>query len=259
MLILSVALRVLDSESKAWPIARAVVTRLGTDEGARDLYAKNPRLAENYASADAFLETMRAKRVALGSLPEREPPGDGRGYRVESDPGGLRVFTRGGGGAWMLLEVERSDGTEAGHSAIGEGITFLGFADSEASLHDVRQTARGAFNELQWSRFKTVEEALLTDAGTRALLEANPTFIKDDAAREAFLHQAQSWRVRLVEKPPPATWKEVEGAKDERVELYRRSGAPFGDHMVLGWQLKSGDWLKVEWNDGRLAKITLGT
>lgn len=257
MLVLSLVLRVQAGESKAWPITRAVVARLATDDGARDLYAKNPRLAESYPDAEAFLAAVRAQRGAFGALPPPGAGGHGETFRADSDPDGLRVITRGSGGAWLQMDVEQSDGSEAGHAAIGEGITFLGFAGSEEALDKVREASRQVYNEAQWARFKAVEQALLTDAGTQALLQANPGFLKDGAAREAFLHQVQAWRPRLASRPIPATWKEGVDSKDETVRMYHRSMPPFSDRMGMGWELEDGAWLSVEWSEGRLSKITV--
>lgn len=257
MLILSLVLRFQASESRAWPITKSVVARLATDDGARDLFAKNPRLAESYPDAEAFVAAVRAQRAAFGALAAPGRGDHGETFRADSDPDGLRVIAKGTGGAWMQMDVEQSDGSEAGHAAIGEGITLLGFADSEASLDKVREASHQVYNEARWTRFKAVEQALLTEDGTQALLKANPGFLKDGAAREAFLRQARDWRPRLAARPIPATWKEGVDAKDETVSMNHRSMPPFRDQVVVGWELKDGAWLKVEWSEGRLTKITL--
>jgi len=257
MLILSVVLRVQENEGKAWPILQIVTARLGTDEGARDIYAKNPQLADFYPSPDAFLESVRTHRAAFGALPGREPGMDGEKYETDSDPQGLRAFIKGTGGAWMALELESSDGTAAGHAAIGEGITYLGFSDASATLRDVEGASRETRAENQWSRFKAVEQALLTEENTLALLQANPTLAKDDAARTAFLQQARAWRPRLAASTPPATWVKAEAAPDDTVSFTHRSAAPFVDKMEMGWKPKDGAWLRIEWSQGQLVKVAL--
>ena len=259
MLVLALVLRVQENEGRAWPIARAVVARLATDEGVRDLYAKNPRLADSYASADAFVAAVSAQRGAFGALPARQP--EGEDFRADSDPGSVNVLAKGSGGGWMQLEVERSDGSAAGHAAIGEGITFLGLAADRDALRTMRKALRSAYDEAQWSKFKAVEQALLTDDGVRALLQSNPGLAKDDAAKAAFLKQAQDWRPRLAARQPPDTWKAAEDApaEEEMVSMQRRSGGPFGDQLEVGWRLKDKSaWLRAEWKDGRLDKVTFG-
>ncbi|MBS1766073.1 MAG: hypothetical protein JST05_01530 [Acidobacteria bacterium] len=256
LLVLSLVLRVQQNDSKAWPIAHAVIERLATEQGARDLYAKNPRLGDSYATADAFVAAMAAQRGAFGALPARRP--DGGAFQVESDPESLRVYAKGDGGGWMQLEVERSDGSAEGHAAIGEGITYLGFAKDEAGLETLRKSLREVRDEARWGRFRSVEQALLTDEGVRALLQSNPDFAKEDAAKAAFLKQAQDWRPRLAAAPPPETWKGAVDSEEEMVSMQRRSD-PFGTRLTIGWRLKDkGAWLRVEWKDDRLHNISLG-
>ena len=255
MLGLAVFLRVQGNEDKALPITRAVVARLATEAGARDLYAKNPGLVDAYASADAFVAAVRAGQAAFGAVPARV----GReGYQVDSDPQGIRVFVKGTGGTWLALDVERSDGTEAGHAAIGEGITFLGFADGEASAQELRETAEKASSEAAWSRFKAVEEALLTEEGTQSLLQTNPDLAKNEAARTAFLQQARAWRPGLLRSSLPATWAKGVEAPDDVVSLQRHSAPPFTNTVQAGWKPKGGAWLRATWDEGRLVKVTLG-
>lgn len=252
---LSVFLRVQENEGKAWPITSTVVARLGTDQGARDLYAKNPRLAEDYPTVDAFVAAVAAQRTAFGTLPPRQPDS----FHSESDPTDLSVVAKGSGGAWMELHVERSDGSEAGHAAIGEGITFLGFGATEAALDEARKDLRSAYHEARWAEFRAMEQDLLTDAGVTSLLQAHPDLATDAATRAAFLQQAQAWRPLLAAHQPPATWKEAvdADAKDEMVSMVRRSN-PLGDHLEVGWRLKDQSWLRATWDNDRLIKLTLG-
>ena len=254
MLILSLVLRVQGNEDKAKPIARAVAARLATDEGARDLYAKNPGLKDTYASADAFVAAVSAKRAAFGTPPA---PGATGGYEVDSDPLGVRVFVKGSGGAWMALQVERSDGTEAGHAAIGEGITFLGFADSQSSAHELREAAERADREAQWAKFKAAAGALLTEDGTRQLLADNPGLAKDDAGRETFLHAFQAARPALQVERFSSTWKEAEDSNDTLVRMSRRQALGLGDQVAIGWRLKDGRWLRMAWDSGKLSKVAV--
>ena len=252
----AIALRVQENAGKAWPIARAVAGRLATDAGARDLYAKNPRLSESYPTAEAFVAAVAAQRSAFGALPPR--PADGA-FQSASDPGSLSVAAKGTGGGWMEMEVERSDGSAAGHAAIGEGITYLGFAADEPGLAAQRKSLRAIRDEARWARFRSVEQALLTDDGVDALLRANPDLAKEEAARSAFRAEATAWRPRLAERQPPATWKAAvdADASDEMVSMQRHDG-PFGDRLQVGWRLKDRhSWLWVAWDNGRLSKVSL--
>ena len=255
MLVLSLVLRVQQNEDRAWPITRAVVARLATDEGARDLYAKNPRLSESYPTAEAFVAAIAGQRAAFGALPARKP---GDGFHADSDPQDLSVVAKGTGGAWMELQVESSDGSEAGHAAIGEGITYLGFGADEKGLESHREDLRGARHEARWAEFRGLEQAMLTDAGVEGLLKTHPDLAKDEAARAAFLRQAQAWRPRLMAHQPPATWKEAvdADAKDEMVSMQRRSG-PFSDHLEVGWRLKDQSWFRATWEKGQLTRLAL--
>lgn len=255
MLILSAILRATENEGKAWPILTSVAQRLTTDEGARDLYRKNPRLAQLYDSQEAFVDSVKARRISFGTLPARQPMEARDNYEMDSNPRGIRASIKGSGGDWMLLEVERSDGTEAGHAAIGEGITFLGYADGSATAREVRRTIRMAYLEQEWSRFTKVEQALLTDEGTKALLQTNPELAPDDAARAAFLHQAQAWRPRLAASALPISWAK---APDGEVSLNRHSAPLVGESRQIGWKLKDGGWLRMVWKDGRIIRVSLG-
>lgn len=254
MLILAVFLRAQENEGKAWPISHAVVARLATDEGTRDLYTKNPRLSESYPTADAFAAAVAAQRAAFGALPAR--PSDDA-FQADSDPDSLRVVAKGTGGAWLELEVERSDGSEAGHAAIGEGITFLAFGADRAAIRDLRKDLRSAYHEARWAEFKAVEEGLLTDAGVERLLQAHPDLAKGEAARAAFLQQAQAWRSSLTARRLPGTWKEAVDSDEELVSMRHRSGPPFGDHLEIGWRLTGQSWLRAAWDNGRLVKVAL--
>ena len=257
MLVLSLVLRAQENEGKAWPITHAVVARLATDAGARDLYAKNPRLADSYPTAEAFVTAVAAQRNAFGSLPNRQPSPEA--FRADSDPDSLSIAAKGSGGAWMELNVERSDGSAAGHAAIGEGITFLGFGADESALANQRKSISSAVHEARWAAFRSVEQSLLTDAGVEALLQANPDLAKDETERGAFLKQAQAWRPRLAAHEPPTTWKAAVDDDDELVSMQHRSGAPFGEQLVVGWRLKDRQtWFRATWEEGRLKKVTLG-
>lgn len=255
MLILSVVFRVQAHRGRVWPILQAVAARASTDAGARDLYAKNPELAGVYPSEAAFVAAVRAGVQACGALPAREPAESREAYDLEMDPDGFRASVKGAQGGWMLLEVGQSDGTEAGHAAIGEGVTYLGFADSLASLRELRHTQREARLEARWKTFLALEESLLTDEGTRALLQAHPELGADEAARAAFLQQAAAWRPRLSAGAPPPTWA---AAQEGHVRFIRHRAPLIGDKEELGWQVKDGAWLQAEWKNGRLIRIGLG-
>ena len=117
--------------TQAWPLARTLVARLATEEGALDLYRKNPALRDTYATEDLFLETVRRYRPGL-QLPEQEPPQSRRTLSSRAGPHDLQVFVRGEGGSWMEFIVLR--GSSLGMNPQGEGLARLVFADSLKGL-----------------------------------------------------------------------------------------------------------------------------
>ncbi|HET8715867.1 MAG TPA: hypothetical protein VFM16_08585 [Holophagaceae bacterium] len=256
MLVMGLVLKVEGARDQARPLSAALLGRLGTEAGAREVYARNPALAVPYPTVEAFLAATRAGLAAFGSLPPR--PASPDGFRTEADPQGLHIVAKGTGGGWMALAVERSDGTPAGHAAIGEGVTFLAFAPDDDHLKDLRNRLRRASGERLWAAYLAVLPALRTEEGTRRLLAEHPALAPDPAAKEAFLRAAAAYRPTLLAAAPPETWTAAVEAPDDRVRLYRREFPPFSDRAALGWTPKDGRPLDMEWENGQLAAVRFG-
>lgn len=64
----------------AWPAFRQVMNRLPSDEGALDLYRRNPALSHAYPTDQAFLEYVRLYRPVLQIPSEIEPGPDAGRY-----------------------------------------------------------------------------------------------------------------------------------------------------------------------------------
>jgi hypothetical protein len=96
---------------------------LGTEQGARDLYRRNPGLAQNYATEEDFVKASASWRPKLAGLPEKRPglgefmshKGGGI-YSVESrSVNGKTSFTmrvRLGNGATLVVEIENDKFTD---------------------------------------------------------------------------------------------------------------------------------------------------
>ncbi|HEU4951456.1 MAG TPA: hypothetical protein VFT46_05865 [Holophagaceae bacterium] len=256
MLVTGLVMKVVGNRSQALPLAQGLLARLGTEAGAREVYARNPALAVPYPTSDAFVAAAREGLAAIGTLPSRGA--SPRTFQVEADPQGLQILAKGSTGGWVALALERSDGTPAGHAAIGEGLTFLAFAPGDDGLKDLRRRLRDASGERLWAAYLAVLPALRTEEGTRQLLAEHPALAADPAAKAAFLQAAAAYRPALLANPVPATWREAVDAPDDRVRLYRREFPPFSDRAAVGWRPKGGRSLDMEWENGKLAAIRFG-
>lgn len=258
VVIFSIVAKVQGKRDRAWPITEQVVARLATDAGAADLYRKNPALAASYPTEGEFLTAVQKGRSAFGSL---GGPGTGPSeFQADADPMGLRVLAKGSGGAWIALNLEQSDGTPKGHAAIGEGITFLGFAPDQKAADTLRETMDEVAGQILWVKYRAVFQDLLTEAGTRRLLQEHPALgqgPKGQDQRQAFLDDLAKLRPALQGKTLPATWKDAVDSKEDVVQLYRREMPPFSDRAALAWKASQDRWLKMTWNNGDLIRITV--
>lgn len=258
VIIFSVVLRMAGKRGRAWPLAEAVSARLATDAGARDLYAKNPALAATYPTEASFLAAVQKGRQEVGALVGAGR--NGEGFQADADPMGLRILAKGSGGGWMAMSLEQSDGTPAGHAAIGEGITFLGFAPNDAAAEALGDTMREVGGQILWVKYQAAFVALQTEEGTRNLLQNHPALgkgPKGEDQRQAFLDAMAKLRPDLQGRQLPTTWKEAVDSKDDVVQLYRRELPPFSDRASLGWKVSSDRWLKMTWNNGQLLRISV--
>jgi len=229
---------------QAWPLARTIVARLATDEGARDLYAKNPDLRDGYPTEQAFLDTVRPLRPGL-TLPEQEPRRDRRGFISFVGPNQARIRVRGEGGTWMDLTVRRRG--LFGPGPRGEGISSLLLADSrEGLIAQVRRLRDAEFDQL-WRRFRDTAVTLGTEAGARSLLD-RPGLSHTPADLGAFLALRQARQAALA--APPATFAEAH----TRVSIH---GGPFGREVRMTCPLAGGGSLGLTWKNDQLTAMEL--
>ena len=229
---------------RAWPLARAVAARLATDEGARDLYGKNPDLHDGYPTEQAFLEAVRPLRAGL-VLPERVPDRDRRDFILRAGPGVVRVRARGEGGTWIDLTVRGRGGF--GPPPRGEGIARLLLADSREGLTAQLQRLREAEFEPFWQRFRETAAALGTEPGAQALLD-RPGLSRAPGDATAFLALCRTRQASLAALPATRT--------EAHARITLRSG-PFHRDVRLACPLPGGGSLSLAWRDDRLTDVAL--
>lgn len=228
----------------AWPLARSVAARLATDEGARDLYAKNPELQDLYPTQQAFLDTVRPLRAGL-TLPDQEPRRNRRGFITFVGPSQARVRARGEGGTWMDLTVRRR--SAFGPEPRGEGLSRLLLANSRegllAQFHSLHETEL----EPHWQRFRDTAATLATEAGAHGLLE-RPGLSHSPSNAAAFLALRQRRQAGLAQLPPT------------RVEAHVRTtlrSSPFGREVQMACPIPGGGTLSLTWKNDQLTVLEL--
>lgn len=237
---------------QAWPLIQAVHQRLATDEGARDIFRKNPVCAEGYGSEEAFVETVRTWRAKVGPLPASEPGESMHAYDVNSDPFELTVACRGQGGGW--LRARFVTGPATGGREVGEGLSQLVFGDSLRDLLGSARTARRQSRTRQWGEFRVLLMRLGADDTALALYRAEPALRQRWATEQAFLDETRGWRPALAALPEAIP--DSEQTPGVRVE-FRQSHSPFGQRRAIRFQHMGGAW-KVSWRDGVLADLSHG-
>lgn len=248
ILVFALVGRATGLRRQAWPLIQAVQARLSTDEGARDLFRKNPGFAAGYESEEAFLEAARAWRTRGGSLPPREPEEDPRAYTVSSDPFSLGIAIRGSGGGWMRARF--ATGPEAGRDA-GEGLMQLVFADSFRGLQDSARDARRQVRARQYAAFLADARSLGTDEGARDLYRREAGLRRAWPSEAAFLQDARAWRPHLAALPEDLRGAERGGPVQA---AFRRHNSPLGQSQALEVAHPGGVW-KAAWRDGALADL----
>ncbi len=74
-----------------WNFLRRAIEQINTDEGAKALYAANPKLSQQYPSEAQFLEAVKGWRPELQPVPEAMPDLDSHDLQ----------YTQGLGGGWL--------------------------------------------------------------------------------------------------------------------------------------------------------------
>ena len=233
------------NHGSAWRIARAVVERLRTDEGARELYRANPVLADAYPTEEAFLEPVRALRGGL-RLPEREPA-EGREYRVSTSPFDLGVQVKGEGGTWMALRWEPAGPFR--EDASGEGIRRLTLAPEASEVRRIEQDQRKLRREHHWARFASTARILAGEDGLRQLQAGGARLRTEPSDPAAFAALLRRRSAALRELPADSV-----RAKDLAVHSRRN---PFRSKLEVSATLADGGFLRLTWNPQDLAEIEL--
>jgi hypothetical protein len=195
LLGLVVGASALQHRKEVWPVTLRVHQRLQSDEGARELYRKNPSLKGHYADEDGFLQVVQSWRPKLGQLPAHEPPRKSEDFVQSADPVGFDVSAKGSGGAWLNLRV---DGSFLGE---GEGLSELIFSDDRHSLRASRKEARENSRAEGYQRFKDVAKALKEDEQSSALWKNSSKLHKGFRDEAAFLQALKIWRSDLPSLP----------------------------------------------------------
>lgn len=248
ILVFALVGRATGLRRQAWPLIQAVHARLATDEGARDLFRKNPACAAGYETEEAFVEAARTWRTKGGGLPAQEPQEDRRDYFVNSDPFELSIGIRGSGGGWMRARF--ATGPAAGKDA-GEGLMQLLFADSAKGLQEAARDTRRQVRARQYEAFREVAQSLATDEGARELLRREALLRKGWPSEEAFLQDVRAWRPHLAALPLELRDAEKGGPVQAS---FRRNHSPLGDRRTLEVAHPAGRW-KATWRDGALEDL----
>lgn len=239
----SLALR---HRAKLWPAVRAIHARLQTDEGAKDLFSKNPALANTYANDQDFVDLVRAWRAKVGELPAQEPL-EGPTYSPDSDPGGVSAAIQGSGGAWMRVDIK--GGRMAG-PVEGEGITRLYFAEDRKGLREARRKATALQAGREWENYRKVMLRCSDDSQAAALYRQEPGLRANYSGESAFLEATKALRP-AIEKLPVALRND---ANEFGIRNYR---TPFMHSHVLIFLCADGQELRAIWKNDQLSKVEL--
>lgn len=249
LLITAGALKSQGTRSKVWPILRQTVERLRSDEGAAQLYARNPALASAYPTQAAFLERVRSLRPGLDALPAQEPEQDEDHYRISAGPSGFRARVQAPGGSWLLLQVE-GPGALGLRDIPGEGITRLELAHSLDELREAGRQREAARAAETYGRLRNLAQALQNPDAARGLYRQNPDLAKAWPSEAAFLDQIAAWRPKLPVLP------EDKDAATGRFSSSRREMLGRTE-LRLSYGPDGGAALQAVWVNDRLQEIRL--
>ena len=238
----SLALR---HRAQLWPALRTVHARLQTDEGAKDLFAKNPALADLYANDQDFLDTVRNWRSKVGALPAQEPP-DGPTYSPDADPGEATASIQGAGGAWMMVNIH--GGTLAGPIQ-GEGITRIFFGDDKKALRIARKKASAFKAQREWEDFRKVMLQCGDDSSAMALYRREPGLHARYPSESAFLDSVKALRPAIAKLPITL--------RDDSKFGVRNYRTPFTHSHVLIFLNTDGQELVATWKSGQLNDLEM--
>lgn len=112
----------------------------------------------------------------------------------------------------------------------------LWFSNNQARLLDAeRERARP-----DWASAALIVEGLRTEAGTRALFQANPKLGAHFRSEQEFLEVAARWRPSLEPLP-----RELPRAEDQ--VFGHRHGFGLGP-TILSYRMPKGSWITLQWD-----------
>jgi hypothetical protein len=101
-----------------WEELRAIVDKLGSDEGSRALYRSAPGLAGSYPTEDAFLAAAREWRPLLEPLPAEIPDLEGHDVTYNNNMGRIHLRFKQANGA--RIELTWKGGSQKGVARISQ-------------------------------------------------------------------------------------------------------------------------------------------
>jgi len=238
----SLALR---HRAQVWPAVRTVHARLQTDEGAKDLFVKNPALSNAYANDQDFLDTVRDWRAKVGDLSAQEPP-EGPTYLPDSDPGGVGAAIQGTGGAWMRVDIQ---GGTLGGPIQGEGITRIYFGEDKKALRNARRKANVLKARREWDDFRKVMLRCSDDSQAADLYRQEPSLHVKYPSESAFLESLKALRPAIAKLPITL--------RDDSKFGVRNYRTPFTHSHVLIFLNTDGQELVATWKSGQLSNLEL--
>lgn len=223
----------------AWPLLLNVAGRLQTEEGARDLWQRNPDLADTWGSEEAFLAMARQARAHVQRLPKQEPRNHAEAW-MSSGPEQLRVMARVPDGPWLHVYANTVDGK-------GEGIWAIHLDEHPAFEAQFKAMSR-RMGDIQRRRMDRILVQLSTDPEATTFL-ARETGL-DAAALQPWLAQVQAFRHRL-----PDLRKDL--AREERRVRRRNRQILFHHTTTVEFEESGGAGIRLEYNQGRLNRLRL--
>ena len=243
-LLLVILIQQQTTARKAWPLMQATFKRLSTDEGARDFWANNPGIHDDYSGdAEEFLGEVRAWRPRIGELASNEPHSQPRSSWFRStSPWHIWAVAQGAEGGWMQFQLQRPGPFE---SPEGEGFTMVHFASDWDALREVRIARRERRFGAQWQKVRRIADQVASAEGARQLWHAEWALHQAYPSVEAFEQEAA--RARPVLNHLPKSAREAsEGLALKRIRN------PFMDRLDMSWKDPEGRAVELVWENGAL-------